>query len=67
MRWTMILLATALSLAACGPSKNSVDVADVNALNALDQISSLRSRVDELESDNAALKARLDYLEAEIA
>jgi uncharacterized protein YceH (UPF0502 family) len=65
MRWAL-LLAT-LSLVSCGPSNNEVEVADVNARDALDQVSSLRSRVDELESENAALKARLDYIEAEIS
>jgi cell division protein FtsB len=65
MRWTVLLVA--LALAACGPSKDAVDVADVNARNALDQISSLRSRVDQLESENEQLKMRLDYIEAEIS
>lgn len=65
MRWALILVS--LSLASCGPSADAVDTADANARDALDQVGSLRSRVDELESENATLKARLDYIEAEIS
>ncbi|HZV84618.1 MAG TPA: hypothetical protein VFF48_06485 [Brevundimonas sp.] len=45
-----------MSLAACGPSEDSVDVADVNARNALAEVSSLRGRVDELESQVQGLQ-----------
>lgn len=65
MRWAVLLVT--VSLVSCGPSNSEVEVADVNARDALDQVSSLRSRVDELERENAALKARLDYIEAEIS
>ena len=42
--------------AACGPSKDSVDVADVNARDALGQISALRDRVDVLEAEVEELR-----------
>lgn len=57
MRWTVLLVA--LALAACGPSKDSVDVADVNARDALDQLSSLRDRVDTLEGEVEELRNEL--------
>ena len=54
MRWTVLFVG--LALAACGPSKDSVDVADVNARDALDQLSSLRDRVDALEGEVEELR-----------
>ena len=43
-------LLCAVVLSGCGPSKDSVDVADVNARNALARVSALSARIDELES-----------------
>lgn len=42
-------LLAALALSSCSDIDDRIDVADVNARNALDRISSLDSRVTEIE------------------
>jgi outer membrane murein-binding lipoprotein Lpp len=57
-RW-IVLAAAAAMLVGCADA-DSVDVADVNARNALAKAEALSSRVEELESRVDELEARLN-------
>lgn len=56
-------VALVLMVAACGdkgPSRDDVDVADVNARNALARVTEMQARIDDLESEIGDLRAELD-------
>lgn len=68
MKTVLKLAALSIILAAaagCGPSPDEVDIADVNARDALDQLSGLRSRVDELEFEVQELRDELQREQSE--
>lgn len=65
MRLTWIGVGMILLLAGCG-SAESVEIADVNARNALDKAHSANSRVEDLELKVYELEARIEELEARL-
>lgn len=62
MRFTWIGLGMVLLLAGCG-SAESVEIADVNARNALNKSQSAYSRVEDLELKVHELETRIEELE----
>lgn len=62
MRLTWMGLGAILLLGGCG-SAERVEIADVNARNALDKAHSAYSRVEDLELDVHELEARIEELE----
>lgn len=64
MRSTIVVLAlVALSFMASGCQGEAIEIADVNARNALDNAAKANSRADDLESEVEELKARVEELE----
>jgi len=60
----------ALLLAGCAEKKKTedgIDVADANARDALAQIETLTSRIDELEQENRELKNRVNTIDQDTA
>ena len=65
MRLMWVLLGTVCLLTGCGGGER-VEIADVNARNALDKAHSAYSRVEDLEMQVSDLEARIEELEQRI-
>lgn len=62
-------IAAALAVCSCSerpPTRDDVEVADVNARNALNQASALRDRAQELEDKIDDLEGRVEELEGRL-